>query len=252
MTQIGSFFSTFIPDFSVVKRSFTTVSERISKLLGFQQEPPFTSTLKSPDQLFLSTKDSNKINNNFSFLDLDNSSINNGISKLKSITPLELKKLGQNDKMGFFKALLPAALESERRYGVPASVTLAQAALESGWGRYSIGGYNIFGIKGSGNAGSATVKTREFINGRYVTITDKFAKYSNFYDAVMSHGKVYQANYKGYQKGLEKYKKNKNPYEFIDTVAKTYATSPTYAKKIKSIMNEYNLVNLTNNSSMMA
>lgn len=250
MTQIGSFFSTFVPDFSIVKRSFTSVSDRISRLLGFQQQPPSSNTLKSPDQLFLSTRDSNKVNNNFSFL--DNSFINNSINKLKSITPSELKRLGQNDKLGFFKALLPAALESERRYGVPASVTLAQAALESGWARSPIGGYNIFGIKGSGNAGSATVKTKEFINGRYVTITDKFAKYSNFHDAVMSHGKVYQADYKGYQKGLEKYERNKNPYEFIDTVAKTYATSPTYAKKIKEIMNEYDLVNLTNNPSMMA
>ncbi|GIW23380.1 MAG: hypothetical protein KatS3mg068_2387 [Candidatus Sericytochromatia bacterium] len=246
MTQIGSFFSSLVNDFSIIRKSFTSVSDRISKLLCLKNTE--TTILKSPDQLFLTSRDSSKVNNNFSFL--DNSFTNNDIDKLKRMKPSELKKLGQSDKIAFFKALLPAALESERKYGVPASVTLAQAALESGWGKYAIGGYNIFGIKGSGSAGSTTVRTREFINGRYVTITDRFAKYSNFYDAIMAHGRVYQADYRSYQKGLEKYSKNKNPYEFIDIVAKTYATSPSYASKIKSIMKEYDLVNLTKNYSI--
>jgi flagellum-specific peptidoglycan hydrolase FlgJ len=249
MTQIGNFFSSFVPDFSVVRKTFTSVSERISRLLGFETQQSNTSILKSPDQLFLTSRDSSRVNNNFSFLD---TSYNNNVNKIKTLTPSELKRLGQTDKIAFFKALLPAALESERVYGVPASVTLAQAALESGWARSPIGGYNIFGIKGSGNAGSTTVRTREFINGRYVTINDRFAKYNNFYDAIMAHGRVYQADYRGYQKGLEKYQKNRNPYEFIDTVAKTYATSPTYAKEIKNIMKEYDLVNLTRNYSMIA
>jgi len=52
MIQIGNFFSSFVPDFSVVRKTFTSVSERISRLLGFETQQSNTSILKSPDQLF--------------------------------------------------------------------------------------------------------------------------------------------------------------------------------------------------------
>ncbi len=166
---------------------------------------------------------------------------------LKRVTPQQLKDAGQRSKQEFFKMLLPAALEAERKYGVPASVTLAQAALESGWGKAAIGGYNIFGIKGSGSAGTVNVTTREFVNGRYITIKDNFAKYGDFYEAVMKHGKVFQGDYAGYKKGLSTYAKTKNDNAFIDAVGHTYATDPNYAKSIKSIMKDYDLVNMSKN-----
>ena len=71
---------------------------------------------------------------------------------------------------------------------MPAEVTLAQAALESGWARSPIGGYNIFGIKGSGPAGKTSVNTKEYLDGRWVSIKDGFAKYHNFAQAVEKHG----------------------------------------------------------------
>ncbi len=43
--------------------------------------------------------------------------------------------------------MLPHALAAQALTGVPASVSLAQAALESGWGRHAPG-HNFFGIKG--------------------------------------------------------------------------------------------------------
>lgn len=168
---------------------------------------------------------------------------------LKRVSTKQLQELGRkSDKTEFFKALLPAALEAEKRYGVPASVTLAQAALESGWAKASIGGYNIFGIKGKGPAGTVPTRTREYENGKYVTITANFAKYNNFYEAVMSHGKVFQAGYKGYQKGLDVYAKTGNDYAFIKAVGSTYATSPTYVKDIQQIMKDYDLVKMAKTS----
>lgn len=168
---------------------------------------------------------------------------------LKRVSTKQLQELGKkSDKTEFFKALLPAALEAEKRYGVPASVTLAQAALESGWAKASIGGYNIFGIKGKGPAGTVSTRTREFEKGKWITITDNFAKYNNFYEAVMSHGKVFQAGYKGYQKGLDTYAKTGNDYDFIKAVGSTYATSPTYAKDVQQIMKDYNLVKMAKTS----
>ena len=215
------------------------------------------SNLVHPDQLFIS-KELQKGNTpaNFSFFD-NGATANKSIvgrsqslaaEKLKRVSPAELKAAGERDKKEFFKMLLPAALESERKYGVPASVTLAQAALESGWAKSPIGGFNIFGIKGSGSAGTVSVRTKEFIKGRYVTINDNFAKYTNFHEAVMKHGQVFQGDYKGYKNGLATYAKTKNDYAFIDAVAGTYATDPKYKQSIKQIMQDYDLVNMAKNS----
>jgi len=169
------------------------------------------------------------------------------IERLKRMSPQELKEIGQRNKAEFFRVLLPAAIEAERRYGVPASVTLAQAALESGWARSPIGGYNIFGIKGRGPAGTVNVRTQEFVNGRYITIYDNFAKYNNFYEAVIEHGKLFQ-KHKNYVKGVEQYAIDKNDHKFIQNIGRTYATSPTYTQKIQSLMNSYNLVNMSRNA----
>jgi flagellum-specific peptidoglycan hydrolase FlgJ len=214
------------------------------------------SNLIHPDQLFISNNLPKGNNSpNLSFFD-DSTELNKNIvgrsqslasEKLKRVSPQQLKEAGMRDKTEFFKMLLPAALESERKYGVPASVTLAQAALESGWAKSPIGGYNIFGIKGTGPAGTVNVPTKEFLKGRYVTINDNFAKYNNFYEAVMKHGQVFQGDYKGYKNGLSTYAKTKNDYAFIDAVASTYATDPQYKQSIKQIMKDYDLVNMSKN-----
>lgn len=172
-----------------------------------------------------------------------------GIQSLTYMSPQMLKQLGQKSPNAFFKALLPAAIESEKKYGVPAAVTLAQAALESGWARSPIGGYNIFGIKGRGPGGSVNVSTQEFIRGRYVTIRDNFAKYNNFYEAVSAHGKLFHNGY--YNKGIKGYAQDKNPLVFVDNIAKTYATDPNYAKKIKDIIKNHNLLNMVQQTNMV-
>ena len=171
------------------------------------------------------------------------------LQNLQTMPPEELKKLGQQDKKSFFAALLPAAIDSEKKYGVPAEVTLAQAALESGWARSPIGGYNIFGIKGKGSQGSVNVSTREFYNGRYVTIRDNFARYANFYDAVSSHGKLFHNGY--YDKAIHQYSRDKNPDKFVDNIHGIYATDPDYSRKIKGIIADYGLKDMVNRTGMV-
>lgn len=55
----------------------------------------------------------------------------------------------RQEQIDFIEKLAPAAQESARRFGVPASVTLAQAILESRWGQSGLAreGNNFFGIK---------------------------------------------------------------------------------------------------------
>jgi flagellum-specific peptidoglycan hydrolase FlgJ len=160
-------------------------------------------------------------------------------AKLGRLTPDQLAHLGATDKKAFFNALRPAAEAAEQQYGVPAAVTLAQAALESGWGKDPVGGYNIFGIKGHGPAGTVRVPTHEYYGGRYVAISDNFAQYDSFYQAVVEHGKVFHNGY--YNKALQDYQRNRDPREFARNINGVYATDPQYGRDLISIMNDYQL-----------
>ncbi|MBM3266345.1 MAG: glucosaminidase domain-containing protein [Candidatus Sericytochromatia bacterium] len=159
---------------------------------------------------------------------------------LRKVTPAQLAQWGATDKDRFFAALKPAAVEAEQKYGVPWQITLAQAALESGWGKHAIGGYNIFGIKGTGPAGSVAVKTQEYVNGRYITITAKFARYHDFYEAVSLHGKLFHNGY--YDKALAGFKRDRSPVNFAKNIHGIYATSPVYAQSLIRIMQQYDLI----------
>jgi flagellum-specific peptidoglycan hydrolase FlgJ len=171
------------------------------------------------------------------------------VDRLQGMSPQELKALGEKDKKAFFEALLPAAIEGEKKYGVPAEVTLAQAALESAWARSPIGGYNIFGIKGKGSQGSVNVQTKEFYKGRYVTIKDNFARFANFNEAVSKHGALFHNGY--YDKAVDQYARDKNPRVFVDNIQGIYATDPKYSQKIKGIIDDYGLTEMVNRTGVV-
>ncbi len=171
------------------------------------------------------------------------------VAALATMQPSELKALGKNDKQAFFEALLPAAIESEKKYGVPAELTLAQAALESGWAASPIGGYNIFGIKGSGPAGKTSVNTKEFYDGKWVNVRDGFAKYNNFGEAVERHGKLFHNGY--YDKAVEQFAQDRSTAAFIDNIQGIYATDPRYSQKINAIIEDYGLTEMVAQTGMV-
>lgn len=163
-----------------------------------------------------------------------------GLERLKRITPAELAELGRTNKQAFFDILRPAAEESERIYGIPAAVTLAQAALETGWGKHLAANFNLFGMKGRGTAGSGMANTQEYVNGQYVGVRDKFAAFNNFYEAVMHHGANFHNGY--YQKAVTNWPNHKNPEQFARDIHGIYATSPVYADSVIGLMRQYKLV----------
>lgn len=89
------------------------------------------------------------------------------------------------------------AMEQMRRYGIPASVTLAQGIIESADGKSTLANTanNHFGVKGS-------------FNGNYVVADDdkpneKFKKYDNVGQSYEDHSKVlFNARYQRYTKNL--------------------------------------------------
>ena len=129
----------------------------------------------------------------------------------------------------------PFAVENEQETGVPYLVTLAQAALESGWGKHAPS-YNFFGIK-AGKSWKGKVQllnTKEFVNGKWITIKDKFRAYDTPLDSFRDHAELLK-------KRWDKAFRHKDPIEFIYSVQNEhkykYATDPGYVDKIRKIVN---------------
>ncbi|WP_054750901.1 glucosaminidase domain-containing protein [Lacticaseibacillus thailandensis] len=144
----------------------------------------------------------------------------------------------------FIESVESGAISGWQKYGVLPSVTVAQAILESGWGTSSLAtaAHNLFGIKANSSWTGAKVNypTQEYVNGRYVTVNDYFRAYSNNSASVEDHGAFLKDNSR-YANVLG----NTN-YQSVakDLQADGYATSPTYASSLISLIQTYNLTAL--------
>ena len=125
-------------------------------------------------------------------------------------------------------------------YNMTASVCIAQAILESGWGRYCIGQFNYFGRKWNGWGNYVRQQTTEYINGEYVTIYDKFQSYESLEEAIRDWC-VLITEEPAYSNALAEWKQNWNVEDFVYALAPVYATDPDYAHKIIATINANNL-----------
>lgn len=133
----------------------------------------------------------------------------------------------------FIAAIAPAAQVCMRRTGVPASVTIAQAALESSWGKRAPG-FNLFGIKADASwHGPVTrVVTHEVIGGKTVTITADFRAYPDWQGSIDDHAAFLTGNSR-YRPAFA----FTNGPDFAHAIARAgYATDPAYADKLVSII----------------
>jgi hypothetical protein len=143
----------------------------------------------------------------------------------------------------FINAVGPAAQNSFKRTGVPASVTVAQAILESDWGRSRLTrqGNNLFGIKslnGPGPAGVVTMATWEHVNSSDVVVQAPFKAYFTLEQSIDDHGSFFVVNHR-YANALAV---NKDPKAFAQAIQNDgYATDPSYATKLVRLMDKYNL-----------
>jgi peptidoglycan hydrolase-like protein with peptidoglycan-binding domain len=140
----------------------------------------------------------------------------------------------------FLDKVAADAIKSQRATGVPASVTLAQALLESGRGESGLAkkGNNFFGIKGTGPAGSVTMPTKEYEGGRWITVDAKFRKYNSPSESFTDHGNFLRKN----PRYAPAFKHTDDAKQFAKEIHKAgYATDPTYAKKLGQIIDQYGL-----------
>ncbi len=139
----------------------------------------------------------------------------------------------------FIGAIAPGAVAAERKYGVPAAVTIAQAIDESGWGRSSLAtkDHNLFGIKGTGPAGGDSLPTQEFENGHSVTNVASFRVYHDIAEGIDDHGKLLATS--GYYR--QAMTDRHDPNAFAAALTGIYATDPDYGAKLIGLMRRHHL-----------
>ncbi|MDT0500514.1 MULTISPECIES: flagellar assembly peptidoglycan hydrolase FlgJ [unclassified Halomonas] len=140
----------------------------------------------------------------------------------------------------FLDRLEAPAQAASRATGVPAELILAQAALETGWGRHEIstrdGGnsHNLFGIKaGSSWRGETTeIVTHEVYGGQRQRVRDDFRVYASFEEAFTDY-----ANLIGNNPRYRAVTAAASPAEAAHALQQGgYATDPAYADKLIAVM----------------
>jgi hypothetical protein len=136
--------------------------------------------------------------------------------------------------------VIEAAEASQKHWQVPASVTLAQWALESAWGAaMPPGSNNPFGIKAVGNQPAVTSPTYEVVNGETITVTVNFRVFSSVGEAFDEHGRLIATN-PIYGPAMQA---KQDPDAFAEALVGVYATDPDYGTKLKWLIRNYNLRN---------
>ncbi|MDX1302368.1 flagellar assembly peptidoglycan hydrolase FlgJ [Photobacterium sp.] len=141
----------------------------------------------------------------------------------------------------FVTKMRPYAEKAARAIGTDPSVLIAQAALETGWGKKVIknaagSSNNLFNIKAdprwSGN--KVATNTLEFHQGIAVQEKAAFRSYDNYQDSFNDYVRFLNDNPR-YSKALEQ---PAEPSHFIRNLHQAgYATDPNYSDKVISVMN---------------
>ena len=139
----------------------------------------------------------------------------------------------------FVSRMRPYAEKAAHALGTDPSVLIAQAALETGWGKKVIRNAagtsnNLFNIKADPRWSGHKVATNtlEFHNGVAVQEKAAFRSYDSYQDSFNDYVSFLKHN----QRYTEALKEAKDPERFIKGIHQAgYATDPDYSKKIMSI-----------------
>ena len=144
-----------------------------------------------------------------------------------------------SDPEAYFEALAPYGIYVGERYDVWPSVTLAQSALESDYGRSGLSKTynNYFGIKELRPNKGVSLFTQEVFDGEETTIKDRFRTYNNVAESFADYGKML-SSMDQYHGVLEAKTYSEAAYALQ---AGGYATDPYYPAKIISLIETYGL-----------
>ena len=161
------------------------------------------------------------------------------------LTSLHAETVRRVDQDAFVEAIKRISIEEHQRAGVPASITAAQAILESNWGRapIAVAGNNYFGIKCKSSwTGESVMQEDDDYNAAGQLIESCFRAYNSVEESFRDHSdfllgsdryaelfKLAPTDYRAWARGLK---------------ACGYATDPAYADKLIAIIERLELYTL--------
>jgi len=139
----------------------------------------------------------------------------------------------------FLAKIKPMVIEDMHKSGILASLTAAQAFIESNKGNSGLTqkANNLFGIKGTYNGQSVKMQTTEYYHGQPVKVMADFRKYPSWQDSISDHSGMFN-RMKRYEnlRGLKDYKL---ACKYVKDDG--YATSPTYTQTLINTIEKYRL-----------
>ena len=142
----------------------------------------------------------------------------------------------------FLNTTGPVAQQVAQENGIYASVMIAQAALESGWGNSALStqGHNLFGVKWNGTGNYVTMPTQEYYGGQWHTINAKFQSYNSYYDSLTGYAQLIKNNFPNSTRA------NAATPQIAAANLKygvygSYATDPNYANSLDRMISDYGL-----------
>ncbi len=165
------------------------------------------------------------------------------LNTIKNSEKTKEKPAQSSNTLDFKNRMTQHAEEASKTTGIPSSLMLGQAALESGWGKREIKGkdgapsFNLFGIKANANWKGKVVEavTTEYVNGVKQKHVTKFRAYDSYADSFKDFANLMQNN--------PRYQSVMNNLHSADSYAQAmqkagYATDPNYANKLASVINK--------------
>lgn len=144
----------------------------------------------------------------------------------------------------FIKEIGPIAKEVDREFELLPSITIAQACLESDYGKSSLSQKynNLFGVKGTNPNTSAVLTTKEYVKGKWIVVKARFQIYDSYEASIRAHARLFQ---KGTTWNKQQYKHVLTAKDYRKQahalVQDGYATDPNYADKLIKLIEQYHL-----------
>lgn len=159
------------------------------------------------------------------------------------VQPNSVDKVAPNlTEQQFIDAVAKDAKALYKDYKLYPSVTIAQAILESSWGKSGLTkrANNLFGIKAFNWLGPVcTMPTNEEYNGVTIQITANFRAYATWYDSIVDHAMFLKVNSRYEQAGVFSAKSFQEQASALQFAG--YATDSNYSKSLITLIMKYDL-----------
>lgn len=153
--------------------------------------------------------------------------------------------ISQATRQAFVNRIAPIAKKLQGQYGIFASVSMAQAMIESDFGQSGLSANynNLYGVKTDrDDPNGVDLKTLEYEDDEWIEITDRFKVYSSWEESMTAHAQLMVNGVSwnpDYYKAVTDGKTPAQQAQGLQTAG--YATDPNYADKLIQMMDEWNL-----------